>query len=117
MAGGLLDEADPVASLLALRLVGRRVDHRDMSTEVREAIPESSRPEVRLRRRWPWGSAATDDHPLHHEMTPHRQVQLLWLVTTFAVVAVAFVTPLALRGAKNDLHTATARLVPASTER
>jgi diguanylate cyclase (GGDEF)-like protein len=86
-----------------------------MTTEVQGAARETSRP-VGVRRWWPRGSTATDDRPVHHEMTPHRQVQLLWLVTTFLVVAVAVVTPLALRGAQNGLNTATQRLVPASTE-
>ena len=86
-----------------------------MTTEVRQAALEAPRP-VGVRRWWPRGSAATDDRPVQHEMTPHRQVQLLWLVTTFAVVAVAVVTPLALHGAKNGLNTDTQRLVPASTE-
>ena len=96
-------------------LEGGRVDQRSMSTEVREAIPESSRPEVRRRRRWPWGSVSTDTGP-HHGLSPHHQVQLLWLATMTALVAVAVTAPLALRGARNDLHTASSRLLPASSE-
>ena len=48
-------------------------------------------------------------------MMPHRQVQLLWLVTILVVVAVAVTEPLVLRSAKNGLQTAASRLVPAST--
>ncbi|HEY5165421.1 MAG TPA: GGDEF domain-containing protein [Acidimicrobiia bacterium] len=86
-----------------------------MGTEVREAIPASSRPEVRRRRRWPWGSVSTDTSPVHHEMSSHRQVQLLWLVTGIMFVAVAATAPLVMRDARNDVHIATSRLVPAST--
>jgi diguanylate cyclase (GGDEF)-like protein len=49
-------------------------------------------------------------------LAPHRQVQVLGLLTVLGVVAVAVTTPLALRGAKDGLHTASSRLVPASTE-
>jgi diguanylate cyclase (GGDEF)-like protein len=49
-------------------------------------------------------------------MAPHRQEQWLWLVTIVAILAVAVAGPLALRGAKNGLHTAVSRLLPASME-
>lgn len=96
-------------------LAGRRVDDRGMSTEDQGPEPEASPPEG-LRQRWPWAGTRTDHRPAHHKLSPHRQVQLLWLVTVMAVVAVAGTGPLALRGAKSDLHTATSRLVPASAE-
>jgi diguanylate cyclase (GGDEF)-like protein len=89
-----------------------------MSTQVPvpEAIAESSRPGVGPRRRWPWANASTDSRPTNHEVSPHRQVQRLWLVTVIVVVAVAATGSLALRGTTNSLHTATSRLVPAATE-
>ena len=48
-------------------------------------------------------------------MSSHRQVQLLWLVTGIMFVAVAATAPLVMRDARNDVHIATSRLVPAST--
>jgi diguanylate cyclase (GGDEF)-like protein len=97
-------------------LAGRCVDHGGMSTEVPETIPESSPPGVRRHRRWPWALVSAGNRPARHRLSPHHQVQLLWLVTVLVVVAVAVTGPLALRGAKSDLHAATSRLVPASTE-
>jgi diguanylate cyclase (GGDEF)-like protein len=83
--------------------------------EVQGPDPEASPPEG-VHRRWPWAGTRTDDRPAHREMAPHHQVQLLWLLTVVAVLAVIVTGPLALRGAKTGLHTASSRLVPASME-
>jgi len=53
---------------------------------------------------------------LHHRLAPHHQVQLLWLITVAAVVAVVVTGPLALSGAEGSITTADSRLVPASAQ-
>jgi diguanylate cyclase (GGDEF)-like protein len=70
---------------------------------------------VGVRRWWPRAGASPTGPSRSHALPPHRQVQLLWLLTVLVVVAVVVTGPWALRTARDGVHLATTRLVPAST--
>ena len=81
-----------------------------MTTDAQAMEAEASHPD----RGWlPW--TGSPERSATRKLTPHRQVQLLWLLTLLAVVAVVVTGPLALRSAENSIGTANSRLVPTST--
>jgi diguanylate cyclase (GGDEF)-like protein len=82
-------------------------------TDLRDTETEASLPGG-ARWRLPW--AGTDERPGRRTLAPHHQVQLLWLLTLLAVVAVVVTGPFALNSAESGIKTATLRLVPASTQ-
>lgn len=60
-----------------------------------------------------------DDPPdtrSHVGLAPHRQVQLLWLITLLVIACAVITGPLALGSSEGDIKTATVRLVPASAQ-
>jgi diguanylate cyclase (GGDEF)-like protein len=81
-----------------------------MTTDAGAMEAEASHPG----RGWLPGAGSTE-RSASRELTPHRQVQLLWLLTLLAVVAVVVTGPLALRGAESSIGNANSRLVPTST--
>ena len=54
-------------------------------------------------------------HSVRREVAPHHQVQLLWVLTVLAVVALVVMGTLSLSSAQRNINTADTQLVPAST--